>query len=333
MSDRFLVLSHPPFSLFRGLAALCCAALALATTACVSLQPYDQATLELSEGRLLDVHGQKVHVVDQGEGPPLLLLHGFGGSTYSWRRLIPELSKEYRVVALDLNGFGFTERPEELAAYTGEGQIALARGVMEELGLPSVHLVGHSYGGALALTFAYRHPERVRSLVLLDAAAPTYLTSRRRTVVGMPGVSALFLRGLALRPSSVRRALKRSFADDSEVSAELVEEYVTRLRVDGAVRAYRGLTAPLPGLEAEEPVPFEEIRQPSLVVWGAEDHVISVEKGRSATALLPRGRFVVLPRCGHAPMEECPEPLLTEMESFLDEVSGAGDVRIGGPAS
>ena len=99
----------------------------------------------------LEIDGRRISVEQAGQGPPLVLLHGFGESTLAFAPVMPELAKRFAVVAIDLNGFGFTERPKDRASYTLAGQERLVLGVLDRLGLERVRLAGHSYGGGLAL--------------------------------------------------------------------------------------------------------------------------------------------------------------------------------------
>lgn len=283
---------------------------------CVALTPYAEVVERLPPGELLEVAGHRVHVIDRGPrgAPPVVLVHGFGASAYSWRKVTAELP-ELRTVALDLHGFGYTERPPGLAPYTRRGQVELVRGVLDRLGLDRVHLVGHSYGGAIALAFAARYPERLLSLTAVDSARPDYPQDRRRAIAGLRPVTGLYIRSWALRRASVRRALEHSVRDDSLVTPELVDAYLERLRIEGASRAYQGVTAP--AQEAEEEVRLEEIELPVLVIWGAEDPLISLDKGRRAAERLPCHRFVILPETGHLPMEERPEAVAEALRGFV----------------
>jgi pimeloyl-ACP methyl ester carboxylesterase len=298
----------------RLLPILALAVLALALAGCVSLRPFAEIRRELSDS-LLDVDGQLVHVEQAGAGEPVLLIHGFGASTYSWRKIVPGLARSYRVVALDLNGFGYTQRPRSPESYTREGQARLILGVLDRLGIRSACFVGHSYGGAITLWTASRHPERVRSMILVDSAAPTYPEDRRSRLASLRLASALFLRGVALRPRYVRRALLTSLYDDSLVTPELVAAYLDRLRVEGVADAYHGLTAP--PRSKPETVDLTKIDIPALLVWGEDDRLVRVEDGRAAAARMPRAEFVALPKTGHMPMEERPEELLRLVLDFL----------------
>ena len=302
---------------------------------CLPLRPFSSVVRELGPAAFVEIDGVRVHVVDEGNGEPVLLVHGFGGSTYQFRELQPRLARDFRTLAVDLYGFGYTERPQDLSRYRREGQVDLLARLLDRKGLGSAHLVGHSYGGALALTFAHQRPERVRSLVLLDSASPTYPDDRRRWLAGIPGAGMVFVRGLAVRPSFVRRGLHGALARDEVVTDAVVDEYLDRLAVEGTVRAYLGLTAPTRGDGEKAPVPPEEIAVPTLVLWGAEDPVIDVEDGREATARIPQSRFVTLDGVGHSPAEEDPERVAELVRAFftdprLDGLPAARSAERGG---
>lgn len=287
---------------------------------CVSLTPYAEAVRHLPAGELREIGGRQVRVVERGEGEPLVLLHGFGASAASWRLVAPALAKTRRVIALDLNGFGYTERPREPAAYTPEGQAALVIALLDHLGIERADVAGHSYGGGLALLLAARHPERVRALVLVDTTRPEYGRARRSRLASFRPLTSLFARTFLLRPATVRRALERSVADPAGVTEELVRLYLAPLRVEGAIDAYVGLTAPVPG-PAPEPVDLAAIGQPALVVWGEEDRLIAVRWGRELARTLPHAELVVLPETGHLPPEERPAELAAAIEGFLSRLA------------
>ena len=287
---------------------------------CASYRSFAEVRREVPQSQLVRVGDQLVHVEQAGQGEAVVLLHGFGASTYLWRKVMPALAASHRVVAIDLNGFGYTERPQNPAAYTREGQTALVLGVMDVLGIDRAHVAGHSYGGGLSLFLASRHPERFRTLILVDSSAPTYPDDRRSRVASFRPFSNLFVRAVALRPGTVRRALQRSYYDPSLVTPELVAAYLDRLRVQGADDAFYGLTVPLPAPGPK--VELAQIRVPTLAVWGAEDQLISLASGGRAVARIPGAEFVVIEKCGHLPMEERPEELLKAMLPFLERHRG-----------
>jgi pimeloyl-ACP methyl ester carboxylesterase len=287
---------------------------------CVSLRPFSEVRASLPAESFLRLGDQLVHVEQAGRGEPVVLIHGFGASTYAWRKVMPGLAASFHVIALDLNGFGYTERPRTFEPYTREGQAALILGVLDALGIEKAHFIGHSYGGGLTLYLAARHPERLRSMVLLDSTSPNYAAYRRNRAASLKPLTGLFLRTVALRPGSVRRGLQRSFYDDSLITPEMVREYYDRLRIEGASNAYYGLTAPTP--TRPEVVVLDAVQVPALVIYGAEDKLITPESGRKAANHLPHFEFVVMERTGHVPMEERPEELLRIVLPFLERQRG-----------
>lgn len=288
---------------------------ALTTAGCVSLRPYDEVAAALAPESLLEIDGQRVHVEGRGEGEPLVLLHGFGASTLLWQAVIPELARTRRVVAIDLNGFGWTERPRERDAYTLAGQERLVLAVADRLGIERFDLAGHSYGGAISLFLAARHPQRVRSLVLADSAMPSYGTVRRKRRYASRWLARLYVRTIGLTQRRVRWGLRESYADDRKVTDELVRAYLERLRVEGVVDAFFGLTAPT-GAPPDR-VDLARLDLPALLVWGGEDELIPPADGRRVAEAMPDATFVEIPGCGHSPMEECPREFLAAVEPFL----------------
>jgi pimeloyl-ACP methyl ester carboxylesterase len=297
-------------------AALLVAALVM-NWGCVSLRPFEDVKAGEPPDNFVCLGEQLVHVEQAGAGEAVLLVHGFGGSTYSWRHVMPTLAGSFRVVALDLSGFGWTERPRDREPYTIDGQADLVLGVADALGIDRFHLVGHSYGGGISLWIAARNAERLRSLVLVDSTLPAYAAERRRTFAGFRPLVSLFLRTAALRPWFIRLGLERSVHDPRTVTDEMVDEYLRRLAVEGAVDSYQGLTA-----RTEGPVPMVDlasIRVPALVVWGADDPLLAAHYGEKAAWTMPDARFVSIPDCGHLPMEERPDEFLAAVVPFLGE--------------
>lgn len=302
-----------PLTLLLALAAL------LALAGCVSLRSFDAVRREVPAAQFVQVGDQLVHVEQAGTGEPVVLLHGFGASSYSWRKVMPGLAGGLRVVAIDLNGFGYTERPRARARYTREAQAKLVLDTLDALGIARAHVIGHSYGGGLTLYLAQEHPERFRTMVLVDSSAPTYANDRRSRATAFRPLTGLFVRTLALRRSAVRKGLLHSVYDHRLVTPELVEAYYDRLVIEGAADAFYGLTAPAP---AGDTVRLETIAVPALVVWGAHDELIAPEVGRRAAARLPHAEFVLFANSGHLPMEEEPEAFLRAVLPFLDRHAG-----------
>jgi pimeloyl-ACP methyl ester carboxylesterase len=291
----------------------------LVLSACVSVEPLEQARSDFSE-QLIRTDGHLVYAAQSGHGDPVVLIHGFGASSYSWRKVAPELAERHRVVAIDLYGFGWTDRPQDRQHYSRDGQVGLVLGVMDALGIEAAHIVGHSYGGAVSMALAADHPERVRSMVLVDSAAVDYPVNRKRWFAPIRLFDWIYVRGLALRTGVARRAFEHAYYDDSQVTDELIEAYLERLRVEGVAGAYRALSWPLPASQRPREIHYQELAVPTLVLWGAQDRIVSAEVGRYHAGLLPDCRFVAIEGVGHSPMEEKPAEFLKEVIAFLDEI-------------
>jgi pimeloyl-ACP methyl ester carboxylesterase len=293
--------------------------IAVVLPGCVSLRSFAAIRREVPADQFVRVGDQLVHVEQAGTGEPVVLLHGFGASTYSWRKVMPALAESHRVVAIDLNGFGYTQRPTTRASYTREAQARLVLGTLDALGIDRAHFVGHSYGGGITLYLAFQHPERFRTMVLVDSSAPTYPNDRRSRAAAFRPLDSLVARLVFLKPAAIRRSLLASFWDDSLVTPDLVQAYLDRLAIEGAPYAFYGLTAPASkGVTVE----LEKIAVPALVVWGAHDTLIAPEVGRRAAARLQRSEFVLFDHSGHLPMEEEPEAFLRAVLPFLERHRG-----------
>jgi pimeloyl-ACP methyl ester carboxylesterase len=265
------------------------------------------------EPRYEDLAGVRVRYVRRGEGPALVLLHGFAASVYTWADVIPALAQDHDVIALDFPGFGGSDIPSDLspALYP-----ATVLALMDRLGVSRATLVGNSLGGAVGVVLAARHPARVRRLVLIDSAGFNLAASRRPLIlraVGWAPVSAA-LEVLPVRRLMVRGALRQVFHDDSLVTKEKVEEYLAPLTRPGSTAAQRALLARpdvfgLPGL-------VSEVRVPTLVIWGRHDSWIPVDDADLFVAAIPGSRKVVLEECGHVPQEERPKEVVHLVQEF-----------------
>jgi len=189
-------------------------------------------------------------------------------------------------------------------------------GVLDRLGVEQAHFVGHSYGGALTLWIAAHHPERLRSMVLVDTAMPLYSTTLRTRAANLRPLTFAYLRTVVLHQRYVRRVLRAAYHDDALATPEVARAYLDRLRVAGIDDAYYGLMAELGAPPAE--VDLATIATPRW--WsGAATTRTPQRNGQRIAAALPHARFTSIPECGHTPMEEKPRELLAEVLPFLGE--------------
>jgi pimeloyl-ACP methyl ester carboxylesterase len=303
--------------------------LAVAAVAFVSFwyaRPYDldfanhRALLpHADDSRFLDVDGVRVHFQEKGSGPALVLLHGNNSSTYTWKDVFDELAARHRVVAVDLKGFGFTSKPE--GDYRVEVQAALVVRLMDALKIERAVLCGSSFGGGVALAVAIDHPERVRALVLVDSAA--FTDHRGSTLapsfVKWPYVGAAVSALALMSDSIVRDGLKQSFHDDSKVTDERVAAYYLPLTTRGGQYAARRVREQRHFGRVEQLL--QQVTQPALIIWGAEDEAIILEDGKRLQSRLSNSRLVVFDSCGHLPQEEMPERFTGEVLAFTSQLN------------
>lgn len=265
--------------------------------------------------RFADIDGVRLHYQEKGVGTPLVLLHGFTSSTYSWKDVFEPLSKRFRVIAVDLKGFGFSGKPD--GDYTRRAQALLVAHLLDHLRIEKAWLAGNSMGGEVALNFALQNPHRVAGLILIDGAgvdvkvsgslAPGYLL--------VPVVGRVLMALALTSDKLVREGLKKSFYDDAKITAERVAYYHRPLKTRrGQLAALRARTQS--GQFPVEPE-LSKINVPTLIVWGAEDALIPLEAGRKMNSLIKGSNLVIIEKCGHVPQEEMPERVVEEVTKFI----------------
>jgi pimeloyl-ACP methyl ester carboxylesterase len=301
--------------LFSGLAAGAAAALWAYPRWLIGRSEDLDLTDVARPGQMLRLNGLAIHYVDKGQGPAVVLIHGLGGSLYNFRYNIPALSERFRVVALDLKGFGYSDRPLD-ADYSQTAQARLVADVMDRLGIGEAAVLGHSLGGAIALRLAALYPQRVARLILAASAPP--LSARG----GVPplGDAALrpFLRlgtALVLHQPSLREAVLRSgFYDPSFLTPEMLEEFRRIGRIRGTAEA---IVRVLLNSARDEPLDLTQIRQPTLLLWGTGDRAMGLRIARWFETRLPNARLRVIERARHMVIEERSDESNAAILAFL----------------
>jgi pimeloyl-ACP methyl ester carboxylesterase len=258
------------------------------------------------------VDGIRIHYQEQfidRDSEVIILLHGFCSSTYTWKDCFNSLVEAgYRVIAPDLKGFGFSEKPID-KQYSIIHQVNMIVRLMDSLGIKKASFVGNSYGGAISMACALRHPERVKNLVLLapahnnDAINRRLLKSSQWFVksTGADLVAPLFLGS----PNVLRFYMSKMFYNKSLLTEERYDAYLRPLKTaNGQMAALTTIRQwQLEWIEAE----MKKISVPTLIIWGEEDWALPVEWGADIHFSITKSEFIVIPECGHLPQEELPE--------------------------
>lgn len=271
-----------------------------------------------------EVDGATIHFQEFGERgkPTLLLIHGFTASTFVWQAVAPVLAEDFHVFAVDLVGFGFSDKPRWFD-YTIGSQARMIERFMDRLGIGRATIVGSSYGGAVALTVALDYAERVEKLVLVDAVINN--SPKNHPILKLAkfrGVGEVITPFLIDSKMFMKIRMKETLHPANH-------HLITKERIDSVVRplsAADGHHAVLASGRNWEADRIEEdlslVSQPTLIIWGENDNVIPMHNGETLYNSILNSRFVVLKHCGHVPMEEKPEIFASLVTEFLKDKKG-----------
>jgi pimeloyl-ACP methyl ester carboxylesterase len=262
------------------------------------------------------VDGIRLNVVEAGEGPALLLLHGVSASHENWEFTIPAFADRFRVIAPDLPGHGRSAKPD--APYTMDFYAGVVRSLGHALGVREAVVVGNSLGGEIAIELALSYPLWTRALVLAAPAVGfgTPLQSVGWTIGAVAGPRILKL--------ALPLALERCFYDPSSPGhAERQRILAERLAADDCPSFARAVARSISGAIAAGRQPLDGLTQPTLVVWGRDDRMRALSTSRRLAREMGHARFAVLERCGHLPMLERPAEFNALVAEFLRAVDAA----------
>ena len=263
-----------------------------------------------------------IHVVEQGAGPAIVLLHGLGASSYMWRRLMPRLARKHRVVAVDLRGFGWSDKPID-QHYGTDDHADVVGHLLQRMGIKEATLVGHSFGGAVALVIAARELEssdfKVSRLVLMDSPAFPQRASAGVTFLRTPLLSYV---GLNLIPPQklALLALTSVNGDRSFLSRQDLQAYAEPYRYHGARHALIQTGRQIEPRNFSAIVrAYSRMDQPALLVWCRQDRVVPLAIGVKLQKALPNAKLRIIDTCSHVPIEQAPEQTTRIIEDFLSE--------------
>ncbi len=269
-------------------------------------------------------NGIKLHYVTQGEGPLMLMLHGFPEFWYSWRHQIPEFAKDYKVVALDLRGYNESDKPSGQSAYGMNEFIKDIEGVIQGLGYDRCILVGHDWGGAIAWCFAYAHPEMVERLIVLNIPHPAKFAEGLRNPQQLLRSSYAFFFQLPVLPElliqwsdyqAIESALKGMAINKSTFSQADIEIYKDAASKRGALTAmlnyYRN------AFSSFWQQKWSLLEVPTLMIWGENDTALGKELTYGTEQYVRNFQIRYIPNCSHWVQQERPDLVNEYIREFL----------------
>ena len=274
-----------------------------------------EKTYGSSKNAYVSALGVNLHYQDTGSSKnviPILFLHGFGASLQTWETWAQALSEDYRVISVDLPGFGLTgEDPSGI--YTDQRSVEVLEAFLKELQIPKVVLVGNSMGGKFAWQFAARHPAQVAKLVLIspDGYASPGIEYGKKTEV--PAIAELYR--YFFSKTFLAMNLEPAYANPKTLNDALVNRYYDLMLAPGVRGA---ILARMQQTVLQDPVPsLATIKAPTLLIWGEKDAFIPIANSNDYLRVMPNAKRVSLPNIGHLPQEEQPTIGLAALKEFL----------------
>lgn len=250
----------------------------------------------------VQIGAHRIAYIAGGEGPPLVLVHGVAMRGDDWAPLLRALTRSHRVYAIDLLGYGNSDKPDP-GDYSIAAQTDIVRGFLDAKRIASADVIGVSMGGWIAAKLAAEHPSRVRRLVLVSSAGFAYPTK-----LGESSFSPMTLEQL-------RESLRMQTDRADQLPDFIARDFLRRSRQKSrVVRA--SMKAMLTGSDVIEGK-LQRVQMPVLILWGDRDRIIPFEVGQRMHRELPHARFVRLGGCGHLALIECRERVLPEIDRFL----------------
>ncbi|WP_026180169.1 alpha/beta fold hydrolase [Hahella ganghwensis] len=317
-------------------------ALILLTTGCSSMKPAMKASPTLANAlgmadiplkdlkkkytdqnsRFIEVNDLEIHYRDVGEGPVIVLMHGIMSSLQTWDGWSEELSKNFRVISLDMPGFGLTGGPEDIDDFNEDYIFNTFAKFIDNIELERFSMAGNSFGGYIAARYAVQYPERVEKLILLD---PSGYPQERPWIFKLataPVISTLSK--MVQPPFLITKNVMDIYGDRSRLSQDNLYRYVHMAQRAGAKSIYvKTMEMQSEASTTERPLPFASIDAPTLLMWGEDDRWIPIELAERWKADVRNLEFISYPGVGHMPMEEIPYQTVQDAIVFLADVQQA----------
>lgn len=263
--------------------------------------------------KFVDIDGMPVHYRINGEGVPLVLIHGTAASVHTWETWTEELQDDFKVISLDMPAFGLTG-PNNDGVYSLDFYAEFLDKFLNKIEVDSFHIAGNSLGGAIAWKYTSMYPQKIRKLVLIDASG--YPSNKESPLAFKLAKSKLWQQLLLnFTPKSLFRAsIEDVYYNDSLVTDQLIDRYYNLYLRPGNRQAFIDRVNNKVGTD---PSVIKTIGVPTLIMWGKQDEWISVENAYRFKDDIQGSQLVIYDQAGHVPMEEIPLKSVTDCKAFL----------------
>jgi len=283
----------------------------------------DHKSLAYEDSEFINIDGIDIHVIKKGEGEKtFLLLHGFGSHSYTWFKIMDELSKIGTVIAFDRPAFGLTERVLNSSLrfnpYSTDYSVELTKKILNYYEIDKAIFIGNSAGGTVSILSYFYYPEKVESLILINPAVYTgnNVSLFNRIIFKIPHVHKY-------GPYVVSKLLNENgdqiiisaWSDPSLIDDETLENYRKPLKIKNWENSLWDFTISSQNNNVKEKI--NEIKIPVLIIGGKEDNIIPIEDTIKLHENIEDSILVVLENCGHVPQEECPEIIIKIINEYV----------------
>jgi len=271
------------------------------------------------QSQWMDINGMRVHYRDEGNpnGQPIVLIHGILSSLHTWDEWNKGLASDYRIISLDVPGFGLTGGPENPDDYSEALLHSSFKQFIDQLQLDNFILAGNSLGGYISAHYAANNPSKVKKLILIDPAGAPQDLPFILSLASMPGINSLA--ATVFPPFIVAMGVKDVYGDPDRISKENMDRYIHLSLRPGAKQAYANTIAMLDEKNSQQtPLNFSAITAPTLLMWGEKDIWVPVTLSELWLANISGSTLITYPNAGHVPMEEIPQQTLQDALAFID---------------
>lgn len=258
--------------------------------------------------KFVTVNGNKIRYLESGNSQgTIVLVHGLGASAERWEFVIPEFSKNFRVIVPDLIGFGQSDKPS--VDYTTEFFTEFLGNFLQKLGIKKTNIIGSSLGGQITAEFTSNNQDMIENLVLVS---PSGIMKH-----STPALDAYVMAALYPNLEGAKNAFEMMAGSTREIHSKIIEDFVTRMKLPNAKMAFMST---LLGLKNAEVITksLNKITVPSLIIWGEDDPVIPIKYADDFVSSIQDCRFYMMDNCGHTPYVDDPQRFARLVLDFLE---------------